>query len=91
MAVKAFTAKVKIGSKVPNGAGVTSVSFYPNYGSNGAEINKEWAASTPGLSYQMSIKNELADRLNMGDEYTATFTLDDKESEVASDVSNSSA
>jgi hypothetical protein len=91
MALKSFTAKLKLGYKQPNGENVTAFSFGPNYGSNGREVNKEWASSTPGLQLQMSMKNELADQLTMGDEFTVTFMLDEKEEEVTTDGGNTSA
>lgn len=88
--MKAFTAKVKIGHIIPNGSDAKSVSMYPNYGSNGAVINKEWASASPGLSFQITMRNEIADRLEMGDEFTVTFKKDEKE-EVKTDGIDTSA
>lgn len=80
-----FTAKLKLSNKSPNGTDVTALTFGPNYGSRGAEVNKEWAAATPGLYLQMSVKNEVADYLEFGDEFTVTFERDEPE-EVNTDV-----
>lgn len=74
-----FSAKLKLGNKAPTGTGVTSCTFGPNYGAKGHEVNAEWAASTPGLYLQMSIRNEIADQLEFGDEFTVTFEKDEKE------------
>lgn len=81
-----FTAKIKLTMKMANGANQTGLHFSPNYGSNGAEVNKEWATSTPGLYYQMSVKNEVADKYAVGDEFLVTFEREEK-----NDGSDSSA
>jgi hypothetical protein len=74
----AFTAKVKVGYVAPNGADAQYVQMYPNYGSNGKEINQEWASASPGLNFAITIRNEVVEKIGIatGKEYTATFEED---------------
>lgn len=67
----AVTAKVRIGSKIPqNEAGDMMVSFYPDYQDG---RNKAWAVATPSLSLNMVVKAEVAERFEQGSAYTLTF------------------
>lgn len=75
-----FTAKLKLGSKFPSSTSTTALTFGPNYGAHGAEVNKEWAEATPSLRLQMTVKNALAEQLELGDEFTVTFERDELES-----------
>jgi hypothetical protein len=65
-----FTAKVKVQAKNNRTDVQTTVAFQPDYD---AGRNAEWSEWTPAMSLSMTIKNELADRLEAGQTYTLTF------------------
>lgn len=50
----------------------TRLEFYADYAD---DRNKEWAANTPSLLLNMSISNELQEKLNLeiGQKFTLTF------------------
>lgn len=67
-----FTAKVRLTSK--SGIGETvRLDFIPDYGQG---RNADWAVATPNMSLVMYVKQELADRLEPGTEYTLLFDPD---------------
>lgn len=66
----AVTAKIKLTSKVPYSDGQTSLGFMADYNDG---RNKEWAKYTPGLSLNMTVKDEVAEQFSQGDSYTLTF------------------
>lgn len=63
------TAKVKLDRK-DEGAGQVSLAFSPDYADG---RNAEWAAYTPALSLQMTVKPEVATHFEQGKPYTLTF------------------
>lgn len=69
-----FTAKVRLTNKVGSPGSETKIlSFSPDYQDG---RNKEWALATPNLSLSMSVKTELADKLDEGTSFTLTFDPD---------------
>lgn len=72
------TAKVKLQSKAEylstsyDGSKTTfsKLDFVPNYAPG---KNAEWATATPSLSFSMTVRNEVATRFAVGDEYEVTF------------------
>lgn len=69
-----WTAKIRCSSKTPNAGSTpptTRVQFTPNYGEG---KNSEWAARTPTLNLDMAVLDEIAERIDVGDEVTLTFT-----------------
>jgi hypothetical protein len=69
-----FTAKVKVTNRVQAVEnGDVSLSFAPDYGDG---RNAEWAAATPALSLSMTVKADVGQYVEMGDEFTLTFTND---------------
>lgn len=66
-----FTAKVYCYHKSKSGDGVTTLNFCPDYED---DRNKEWAVATPSLSFQMNVKDELADKIDLRSAFTVTFT-----------------
>jgi hypothetical protein len=69
---KKFTAKVVVESKVEHGQQV-SLQFRPDYDQG---RNAEWAEATPALSLGMTVKNEVAEQVEVGDAFTLTFAKD---------------
>lgn len=72
--MKAVTAKVTCNLKQPYGTGdnaQATVGFMPDYQDG---RNKEWAAATPSLSLQMTLKGDVAMHFELGKHYTLTFT-----------------
>lgn len=67
----AFTAKVHVTGKTPNGGEQTTINFGASY-ENGA--NAEWAKWTPALTLALVVKNELAETIPVGQQYTLLFT-----------------
>jgi hypothetical protein len=63
------TAKVKLSSK-GDGPGAVPLVFYADYAEG---RNKEWAAATPTLSLNMTVKPEVAELFEVGKPYTLTF------------------
>ncbi|RKN38440.1 hypothetical protein [Micromonospora endolithica] len=69
-----ITAKIVCQSKQETGEGddrQVTVTFAPDYHDG---RNKEWARWTPGLSLTMGLKGEVADRFDVGQAFTLTFT-----------------
>jgi hypothetical protein len=69
---KSFTAKVVVESKVEHGQQV-SLQFRPDYDQG---RNAEWAEATPALALGMTVKNEVAEQVEVGDAFTLTFSKD---------------
>lgn len=61
-------------SKYAPDAPTTQLVFAPDY-SNPA--NAEWAAATPGLSFTMIVRDDVADRFESMDKFTVTFEKED--------------
>lgn len=81
------TAKAKLGSKFQTGNGDFNLQFYPDYYGDKKEINKEWATSTPSLSFQLIVTEAAAANFEQGKSYLVTFEPDEENT----DVSNSTA
>lgn len=67
----AITAKVTCSSKMTfssDGTGSAAFTFYPDYAD---DRNKEWAAATPTLQLNLTVKN--GDLFEVGKHYTLTF------------------
>jgi hypothetical protein len=70
------TAKVKVTRCEPTGDGQVALEFQADYEDG---RNKDWAKYTPGLSINMTVKEEVAEgNFALGDAFTLTF---DKEAE----------
>lgn len=65
-----FTAKVYCYHKSKSGDNATMLNFCPDYED---DRNKEWAMFTPSLSFQMNVKDELADRVSLRSAFIVTF------------------
>jgi hypothetical protein len=63
------TFKTRLRHKTSAGDGQTRLRFEPDY-DDGA--NSEWAKYTPGLAFECTIKDEIADRWDLGSPYTFT-------------------
>lgn len=63
------TAKVQLAQKNAYIGGVT-LKFMADYADG---RNKEWAESTPSLSYEMQVKPSVAELFQVGGKYTVTF------------------
>jgi hypothetical protein len=68
-----FTAKVKVTNHVRQHNGEHSLSFAVDYADG---RNKEWAVATPALSVSMTVKDGVADDVEVGDLFTLTFVND---------------
>lgn len=66
----AITVKIACALKQAYGNGSTAVTFQPDYADG---RNKEWAAATPALLLQMTVKGAVADQFEPGRKYTLTF------------------
>lgn len=67
----AITAKVTCGRKIiftSDGTGSAAFTFYADYADG---RNKEWAAATPTLQLDITVKN--GDLFQVGKHYTLTF------------------
>lgn len=76
-----FTAKVQLTDVRPYGEGdarSAALSFTPDYRDG---RNADWAHNTPGLSLSMTVRGDVADRLNLapGQAFTLTFDRDGDE------------
>lgn len=71
-----ITAKIKLNSTIerPNADGsIDQVDLF--FGADYADgRNKEWAKWTPGLSLTVGVKPEVAEKFEVGEAYTLTFT-----------------
>lgn len=70
------TAKVKLTSKQFYGEGpeaTVTMRFNADYADG---RNKEWAANTPSLSLEMTVKGTIAEKFSTGTPYTLTFEPD---------------
>lgn len=77
-----FTAKIRCTGKTPNAGSTpptTTVTYGPDYGEG---KNAEWAARTPTINVSMAMLDEVAARVEVGDEITLTFS---KQNEVSAD------
>jgi hypothetical protein len=78
--MSSFTAKIRLTYKsADNEDGPVNLSFSPDYADG---RNAEWAAATPSLSLAMSVKQELAARLDVGTSFTLTFDPDLPEADI---------
>lgn len=64
-----ITAKVKVSGKTAQGE-YTVLYFQPDYQD---DRNKEWAAATPSLSLNMTVKTAVGEHFEPGEAYTLTF------------------
>lgn len=67
------TAKVILNTKTESGVGEhrqVVAAFSANYAGG---KNSEWSLYTPSLQLSMTLKGEVADRFEIGTEYTLTF------------------
>ncbi len=67
------TAKIILNSKLESGVGEhrqVQATFSANYADG---KNAAWAIYTPSLQLVMTLKGEVADRFDIGREYTLTF------------------
>lgn len=64
------TAKTTLSHVADDWGGNKSLHFSPDYLDG---RNAEWAAATPALSLQMTVKPEVADLFEGGGKYTLTF------------------
>lgn len=64
------TAQVQLSSKTEN-ISSTQLIFGADYADG---RNKEWAAATPALTVNMTVKPEVAAQFKVGGHYTLTFT-----------------
>lgn len=68
------TAKVVCSVKTLQGEGTPYESYILNFSADYADgRNKEWAAATPYMYIQMSVKGDLKDLFEVGKKYTLTF------------------
>jgi len=65
------TAKIKVTVKNPVSDGQTSLTFGADYAD---DRNKEWAKYTPGLTVMMTVLDSVAERFEVGQAYTLTFS-----------------
>lgn len=63
------TAKAQLNTK-GDGTQAATLSFGPDYQDG---RNAEWAAATPSLSINMTVKGDVADFFEQGGKYTVTF------------------
>ena len=78
----AITAKAKVTGKherLANSTGTDKtktvvLTFNADYADN---RNKEWAAYTPHLNFEMTVKEEVAKLFEVGDSFTVTFAPED--------------
>lgn len=66
-----ITAKVKCTRRQPASEGQTWLEFAADYDDG---RNKEWAKFTPAFSVSTTVKNEVAERFELDEAYTVTFT-----------------
>lgn len=85
-----ITAKAQLGSKIqypwPNVVGEDGerapekemwyLNWTPDYEN---PANKEWALASPSLSFQMTVRGDVADKFVQGGKYTVTFELNEPE------------
>jgi len=71
----AVTAKITVSGKTPQGT-QTLLTFMPDYQDG---RNKEWAEATPSLSLSMNVLNSVAERFDVGQAWTLTFTPSEEE------------
>jgi len=86
-----ITAKAALGSMIqyPRTDGVEGdyfLSFYPDY-SDGR--NKEWAAASPSLNFQIVVRPDVAKLFEQGGKYTVTFEKQDEDEKEVPDGSDS--
>jgi len=74
-----FTVKAKVTNIEAYNNGEQRVDFMANYvNAIGERVNQDWAQATPGFSNTLFVKDEVVERqqIQMGDEYTLTYTKD---------------
>lgn len=64
------TAKAKLASRLEDSYGNVQLTFYADYADG---RNKEWAAATPNLNLQMTVKPSVSEMFEVGKGYTLTF------------------
>lgn len=67
------TFKTRLRHKDAQGDGQTKLRFEGDY-ANGA--NSEWSKYTPVLAFECTVKDEIADRWELGQPYTFTASAD---------------
>lgn len=86
-----ISAKVILGSKIQYAWGTQEregdylLGFHADYADG---RNKEWAAASPSLSLQMTVRPDVAALFEQGGRYTLYFEKDEDEKEVKEDVGN---
>jgi hypothetical protein len=65
------TAKVKCTRHQPASEGQTWMEFQADYDDG---RNREWAKYTPAFSVNTTVKDEVAEKFELGEAYTVTFT-----------------
>jgi hypothetical protein len=65
------TAKIKVTGKTPVTDGQTILNFGADYAD---DRNKEWSKYTPALSLGMTVLDSVAERFELGQSFTLTFT-----------------
>jgi hypothetical protein len=65
------TAKIRLTGKTAVTDGQTILNFSPDYAPG---RNKEWAKYTPALSLGMTVLDSVAERFELGQSFTLTFT-----------------
>jgi hypothetical protein len=72
--MKQVSAKIKVQSATPLSDGQVAVVIAPDYEEG---RNAEWAKYTPGLSMQMTVKEEVAEVFQQGATATLLFQFDE--------------
>ena len=66
-----FSVRVFLSNKVDAGDGQTRLTFSGDYADN---ANKAWAKYTPVYEQNMTVLNEVAEGLNIGEKFEGVFT-----------------
>jgi hypothetical protein len=66
-----FTAVASVSRKVLTASDYQEVTFVPDYGRG---RNADWASATPSMTLTMNVRRELAERLDIADEFDIVFT-----------------
>lgn len=69
--MSSITAKVRVQSKTPLSDGQTVLNINADYAD---ERNKEWAKYTPALGLTMTVLDSVAERFDVMQTFTLTFT-----------------
>ena len=65
-----FTAKAVVTNNIDNLNDTATVTFAADYAD---ERNKEWSRYTPWLKFDLNVKPEVAQNIQVGKTYTVTF------------------